>query len=44
MNLEFCQYITQKWVCIRQTKEKDVIWHAEFSQMVSFSLQGILVD
>ena len=43
INLEFCQYLTQNWVYIHQTLDKDVTWHAKFSQMMSSSLQGILI-
>jgi len=43
INLEFCQYLTQNWIYIHQTLDKDVTWHAKFSRLISFSLQGILI-
>ena len=43
INLEFCQYLTQNWVYIHQTLDKDVTWHAKFIRMMSSSLQGILI-
>ena len=43
MNWEFCQYLIQNWVYIHQTSGKDVTLHVEFSQMISFSLQGIVI-
>ena len=42
INLEFCQYLTQNWVYIHQTLDKDVTWHAKFTRMINFS-QGILI-